>query len=78
MTFHHVIKLGFLPGTQSRTEDQLPSTQDDRRVQEDNKPNGKSVCGCTVEIRPLSGPGQLSALTAYFVQSVKALICVRK
>ena len=78
MTLHHVIKLGFLPGTQSRTEDQPPSKQDDRRMQEVNEPNTKSVCGCTVEIRSLSGSGQLSELTAYFVQAVKALICVQK
>ena len=47
--------------------------QGNRRVKDVNEPNAKSVWGRAVEIRPRSGPGQLSALTAAYVQAVKDL-----
>ena len=73
MTFHHVIKAGFLHITQSRTYDKLHCKQDNRWMQEVNEPNAKSVYRHTVEIRLGSPLGQLSALTAYYVQAVKDL-----
>ena len=47
--------------------------QKKRGVYEVNKPNVKSVCGCTVEIRPQCGVGQLLALHAAYIQAVKDL-----
>lgn len=41
----HVVKLGFLHSTQSRREDKPHNKQANRRVQEVNEPNAKSVCG---------------------------------
>ena len=38
-----------------------------------NEPNGESVCGRTAEIRPRSGPGQGSVLTASYLRAVKDL-----
>ena len=73
MTIQHVIKLGFL----HRTEDK-PHNKDNRRGQEVNEPNAKSVCGCTIEIRLQSGLGQLSALTASYVRALKDLNSVQK
>lgn len=52
--------------------------QDSRRVQKVKETNLKSVCGCAVEIVPLSGPSQLSALTASDVQAVKNLCSVQR
>lgn len=75
---HHMIKLGFLHSTQSRTEDKPHNKQDNTRVPEVHKPNVKSVWGCAVEIRSLSGPAQFSALTAPDVQAVKDLDSVQR
>lgn len=73
MTFPRVVKLGLLHSTRNGTEDKPHNKQDDRRVQGVNDPDPKSVYGCTVEIRPPSGPGQLLALAASYVQAVKDL-----
>lgn len=51
MTIHHMINFGFLHSTQSRTEDKPHNKQDNRRVQEVNEPNTKSVCGHTGETK---------------------------
>ena len=59
MTTPHVIKLGFLHSTPSRTENKPHNKQDHGKGQEVNELNAKSVCGCTVEIRPQSGPDLL-------------------
>ena len=78
MTIHHVIKLGSLHSTQSGTEDKPHNKQDTRGLQEVNQPNAKSVYRHAVEIRPRCGPGQLSALTASYVQAVKDLSSVQR
>lgn len=69
MIFHHVIKLGFLEGTQSRVWGKLHNKQDKGRVWEVNEPNTRSVCGHAAETRPQSGPGQLSALHCFLCSS---------